>query len=71
MNEIITNHMDTTGFRGYDVYDVRRNKADSIGAFVMPSAPVRISGGGVEWYSKFSLDDQIVLGTGRIVKGDD
>ena len=68
MKEIITYRLSGTGVWVYEFYDAARNRIGSVGAEIAHSAPTRITGEGISWYSRFNLDNTIVPGTGRQVK---
>lgn len=68
MKEITTYRLSGTGVWVYEFFDTRRNRIGSVGSEIAPSAPTRISGEGISWYSRFNLDNTIVPGTGRQVK---
>ena len=70
MTEIITCRLVSTGAWGYAFYDGGGERIGSVDAASAPSAPVRIEGPGISWYSRFSIDTMIVPGTSRRVMDD-
>ena len=68
MKEIITYRLTATGVWGYEFYRPDRTLIGSARSVLAPSAPVRIEGGELNWYSSFDIDTNIVPGTGRRVK---
>lgn len=68
MTEMITYRLSATGIWGYEFYDADRTLIGSVRSVVAPSAPVRIEGRGLSWYSRFDIDTRLVPGTGRRVK---
>ena len=70
MTEIITYRLSATGIWEYEFYDSYRNPVGVTVSATAPSAPVRIEGGDLKWYSRFDIDTTIVPGTGRRVKDD-
>lgn len=67
MTEIITYRVSGTGAWGYEFYDRSRNRIGSVSSVVSRSAPVRINGCGISWYSRFEMDTTIIPGIGRRV----
>ena len=68
MKEIMTYRLSATGVWEYEFYRPDRVMIGSVRSVVVPSAPVRIEGGQLSWYSRFDIDTRIVPGTGRRVK---
>lgn len=68
MREIITYRLIGTGVWGYEFFDEERNQIGFVRNGMSNSEPVRVEGQGISWYSRFSLENTIVPGTGRRVK---
>lgn len=66
MNEVMTYRLSSTGIWNYQFYD-RRRMIGSAGTVFSPSSPVRIEGGGINWYSRFDIDQMIAPGVSRRV----
>ena len=67
MKEVISYRLSATGIWGYSYYDGKEYIGETA-CQIGRNSTVRIIGGGIVWYSSFTIDTDIVPGVSRRIK---